>query len=248
MMKPWISILIPLSLLLSGPPALAQKTVSLATTPWEPYVGQDLQNLGFASEIITEAFKRMGYRVEFAFMPPRRVMKEVAAGTYHAGYPAYYSEERAERFYYSDPFAQSEVGFFKRKDRDIGYETLGDLKPYKIGVCLGFAYPPEFNGAGYLKKEVAANEVLNLKKLMGKRIDLFISDRAAAQAVLNGALPEGKDVLKFMDPPLEVRNLHLIFGKHQGNEFLVKDFNAGLRKIMEDGTVDRILSQHGVGH
>ncbi|MFO7986219.1 MAG: hypothetical protein R6U38_10150 [Desulfatiglandaceae bacterium] len=51
-----------------------------------------------------------------------------------------------------------------------------------------------------------------------------------------------------MEPPLEIRELHLIFGKHKGNELLLKDFNTGLHMIIEDGTVDKILKKHGAGH
>jgi len=247
MMKPWVFLLLLLVLSLDGHAVSAQKIVSLATTEWEPYVGKNLNNHGFVSEIIAEAFKRVGYGVRYAFMPPKRVMKQVEAGEYDAGYPAYYSEDRSKRFHYSDPIADSAVGFFKRKDREIHYKTMRDLAPFKIGVCLGFAYPREFTQADYLKKEVARNEVLNLRKLVEKRIDLFITDRAAAQAAINASVPEGKDVLEFMEPPLERRTLHLIFGKRQHNESLRKDFNTGLQMIIQDGTVEKILKKHGMG-
>jgi len=98
-----------------------------------------------------------------------------------------------------------------------------------------------------MKKEVARNEALNLRKLIGKRIDLFITDRAAAQAAINASVPEGKDILEFMEPPLEARKLHLIFGKHKDNEQKLKDFNTGLRMMIQDGTVKKILKKHGIG-
>lgn len=248
MVKRWHLLFLFLFLFSGGPAVSARKSVSLATTEWEPYVGQHLDHYGFASEIIAEAFKRVGYEIRYAFMPPRRVMKQVEAGEYDAGYPAYYADDRAERFYYSEPFAGSAVGFLKRKDTEIDYKTLRDLTSFKIGVCLGFAYPREFTEAHYLKKEVAANEVLNLRKLVGGRIDLFITDRAAAQAAINRHVPEAKGVLEFMEPPIETRNLHLIFGKRQRNEVICKEFNAGLQMIVEDGTVERILKQQGLGH
>jgi polar amino acid transport system substrate-binding protein len=224
----------------------AEKAVSLATTQWEPYVGENLQEYGFTSEIIKAAFNRMGYHVRLSFMPPKRVMMMVEAGEFDAGYPAYYSDDRAELFDYSAPFAEGAVGFYKRKDTGIRYKTLRDLAPFKIGTCLGFAYPKAFAEAGYLKKETAGNEVLNLRKLMNKRIDLFITDRAAAQAAISRSVPEARDVLEFMDPPLEVRKLHLIFGKQGGNKQKRKDFNTGLQRIMEDGTLGKILKKHGM--
>lgn len=226
----------------------AKPIVSLATTEWGPYVGEKLQDYGFTSEIIKAAFNRMGYEVRFAFMPPKRVMMQVEAGEFDAGYPAYYSDDRGDRFYYSAPFAQSVVGFYKRKDAEIDYDTLRDLTSYKIGTCLGFAYPDEFTEADYLQKEVTRNEALNLRKLLSGRIDLFITDRAAAQAAINRSVPEGKNALEFMAPPLEVQKLHLIFGKHEKNKAMLKDFNTGLQMIIDDGTVEKILKKHGMGH
>ena len=246
-MKLSVFLLIPLFSFFGGHAVSAKKTVSLATTEWKPYVSENIKNYGFASEIITEVFKRVGYEVRYAFMPPKRVMMQVEAGEYDAGYPAYYSNDRASRFYYSDPFAEGALGFYKRKDTEIRYETLRDLAPFKIGVCLGFAYPSEFAAADYLKKEVARNEVLNLRKLIRMRIDLFITDRAAAQTAINSSIPEGKDILEFMEPPLETRKLHLIFGKRKDNQQKLKDFNTGLQMIIQDGTLERILKKHGIG-
>ena len=234
-----------LILLLSAKGIMAEKSISLATTEWEPYVGQDLVNYGFTSEIIAEAFKRVGYRVRYSFMPPKRVMRDVETGRYDAGYPAYYSEKRARKFDYSDPFAEGPVGFYKRKDSKIFFEALEDLAPYKIGVCLGFAYPKGFEEAEYLKKEVARDEKLNLRKLLNRRIDLFITDKLAAQAAINRSVPEGKTTLEFMEPPIEERRLHLIFGKNRDRQQKIRDFNTGLRMIIGDGTVKDIMKRHG---
>ena len=60
------------------------------------------------------------------------------------------------------------------------------------------------------------------------------------------SVPEGKDILEFMEPPLEARKLHLIFGKCKDNEQKLKDFNTGLQMIIEDGTVEKMLKKHGI--
>ncbi len=245
-MKRWILSVVPLILILVTHAVGGGKVVSLATTEWEPYVGEKLKNYGFTSEIICKAFKRAGYVAKFSFMPPKRVMQAVESGEYDAGYPAYYSTERAGRFDYSDPFAAGPVGFYKRRDRKISYNVLQDLAPYKIGVCLGFAYPKDFEAADYLKKEVAPDEKANLRKLLKGRIDLFLTDKLAAKTAINQFLPEGKAVLEFMEPPLEVRKLHLIFGKKRDNKQKLKAFNGGLKMIIEDGTVGKIMKKHGL--
>ncbi len=245
MMKPVIHLIV--ALVFWGTAAqAAPKEIFLAAAEWPPYVGEDIRDYGFVSDIIGQAFKRVGYRVRYTFLPPKRVLKEVNAGAFDAGYPAYYSKERARNFLYSLPVAEGEMGFFKRKKMPISFRTLKDLAPYKIGVCLGFSYPSEFEAASFLEKEVAQNETLNLRKLIQGRIDLFITDRAAALAAINRSIPEGADTLEFMAPPLEARKLYLIFEKNKRNEQKRNDFNRGLQMIMADGTVQKIMKKHGI--
>ena len=46
-MKKFISIIVFLYLLFLSGSVFADKTVTIATTDWEPYVGQKLENYGF---------------------------------------------------------------------------------------------------------------------------------------------------------------------------------------------------------
>jgi polar amino acid transport system substrate-binding protein len=45
----------------------AERTLNIAATEFPPYYGKDLENNGFFTEIIREAFKRSGYSVEIDF-------------------------------------------------------------------------------------------------------------------------------------------------------------------------------------
>ena len=48
-MKPRVLLSILLFSFFAAHPVSAQKIVSLATTEWKPYVGEDIKNYGFAS-------------------------------------------------------------------------------------------------------------------------------------------------------------------------------------------------------
>ncbi len=109
-------------MLIISPPTMGEdKEVSLATLNWEPYVGEKLEHFGFSTHIVTEAFKRVGYRVKYTFLPWARLLNQVAAGKFDAGCAAYYSEERAAVYAFSAPYARGPVVLYKRKDRDIEY-------------------------------------------------------------------------------------------------------------------------------
>ena len=107
-------------------------------------------NRGNIVEIIREALKRVGYELETVWLPWKRAQVEAARGGYDGLGASYYSEERANKFAYSDPIATTEVVFFKRTEDDIKYSKLEDLKPYKIGTGFGYGYPEKFVKADYL--------------------------------------------------------------------------------------------------
>ena len=223
-----------------------EKSISLATLEWEPYVGKKLKHYGFTSEIVAEAFKRTGYKVKVTFMPWARVLQEVRKGKYDAAYPAYYSDERAKMYALSNPFAEGPLVFYKRKEAVISFRSLQDLKPYRIGVVRGYVNSPEFDAADYLTKDIANSDEINLKKLLKGRLDLVVIDKFTSQSILNKIIPEGRDVLECLKPHLQVKPLYLaVSRKVEGYQHIVKDFNYGLKQISDEGLIKKIMQKHG---
>ncbi len=88
MRNPGLRLILLLALICPWPPARAEEPLSLATLEWAPYVGKDLPDRGFATEIVTEVLGRSGYGVDITFMPWVRVLRRVARGEADALYPA----------------------------------------------------------------------------------------------------------------------------------------------------------------
>ncbi len=232
------------TLLLS--PVLAAETVKLATLDWEPYIGQNLEGQGFVAAIIREAFKRSGYEVSFEFMPWARVVKMASEGQYDGYAPEYYSEEVKAHSVFSDAFPGGPLGFFAKKDKNITYSKLEDLAPLTIGVVRGYVNTAEFDAAAYLKKEEAADDLTNLKKLSKDRLDLVVIDKYVGAYLIQTEMPDQKDALCFVYPPLEEKELFVAFSKKApGHEAKLKAFNEGLQQIKDDGTLQAIMTKYG---
>ncbi|MCF8061123.1 MAG: transporter substrate-binding domain-containing protein [Deltaproteobacteria bacterium] len=228
-------------------PGQAGERISLATLDWAPYAGKDLPNLGFTSEIVTRAFEHAGYRVDIAFMPWARVLRRVARGDADAMYPAYRSTERARVFALSDPFAQSFLVFYKRVDDDIAYTGLRNLEGYRIGVVRGYVNSPAFDQAEYLLKESTDSDESNLRKLLKGRIDLAVIDLYTARHLLENRIPKGLVHLEPLEPPLEVKTLHLAVSRRlPGYRAVVADFNRALSRLSSDGTLEEIKTRQGI--
>ncbi len=232
-------------------------TVKLAADNWPPYYGKDLKKNGPISEIISEAFKRVGYNVSIEFVPWANLLDKVKKGKYDAGFTATKTEERSKYYDFSEYIAtRSPIVFLKKKETKISYTQLKDLKSYRIGVVQGYVYDSEFDRAN-LNKIEAHSPTANIKNLLLGRLDLAITDKLVAQHLIkiikkNKEFGKKLDELEFMDiyPDRETRkNMYLMISKEYETFGQIKrDFNYGLKQISDDGTLAKILKDHGVAN
>jgi polar amino acid transport system substrate-binding protein len=216
-------------------------------TSWAPHYGKGLKQGGYTVEIIKEALNRVGYELETVWLPWKRAQVEAARGDYDGLGASYYNEERANKFAYSDPIANTEMVFFKRTEDDIKYSNLEDLKPYKIGTGFGYGYPEQFVKADYLKKIEAYELKTNITRLLHKRIDLIIGSRKAIFFFLKQKYPDRINSLEILGNPLETLPLYVLFSKKKPDyKQKIEDFNRGLKMIKEDGTYQKIMKNHGL--
>ncbi|OHD12754.1 MAG: hypothetical protein A2Y34_14335 [Spirochaetes bacterium GWC1_27_15] len=229
------------------------KIVYLVTLDWPPYISStakdsspQLANYGYVAEIAYEAFKKAGYELKIDFKPWERAVKEATDGDYDGLFPEYYGEERKKDFVFSDPFPGGPLGFYKRKDFKIKFSSLKDLKDYKIGVVRGYINTVEFDNATYLQKEDVVDDETNIKKLYFGRINLIVIDKFVGEYLIKTKFPNYYDELEFLEPPLEVKDLYIVFSKKSKDyQQKLKDFNKGLAEIKKSGLIDKILKKQG---
>ncbi|KPA17387.1 amino acid ABC transporter substrate-binding protein [Candidatus Magnetomorum sp. HK-1] len=244
-----LSILISLFLLMgltSNIGGTEKKKIVLATCNWEPFMGENMFKGGVLAEITTAAFQRMGYAAKVEFVPWKRAVELAKIGEYDGLMAAYYNSERAQTYKLTDAINYEEIGFFRKKGSTITYKTLEDLRPYIIGIGRGGQYGDEFEAATYLKKEEVKNDDQNICKLMAGRIHLLISSKVRILDLLNTKYPEWRGELEFVEPALMKIGLHNMISRAIPNyETIAADFNLGLKKITDDGTIAKLMKAHG---
>ena len=239
-------IILALVALLIAANAAAQKVVFF-TVDYPPYYGSNLENDGPVTEIVAEAYRRVGYEIEVNYMPWARAYQEAKAGNADGLLGAWYSEEREKSFIFSDPLPGNEVVLFKQKDaKPEKFTSYAELQPYRIGIVRGYRNPPEFDAAN-LKTEKANSDKINLTKLAKGRVDLILVDRALANHIIRKELPEYEGDLVAVEPPVEVLPLYILFSRAAENAQEKADaFNRGLKLLQKEGRVEEILKQHGI--
>ncbi|MFT5697730.1 MAG: polar amino acid transport system substrate-binding protein [Desulforhopalus sp.] len=249
-------VLIFLLMIVLASTGVAEENVKFASLEWEPYVGPEMRNNGYVAEIVVEAFRRVDYKTEIIFFPWARAVKMAESGELDGVFPEYYDESRKEQFVFSDPFPGGPVGLYKRKESGVAYsinpqinqtEAFRGLQDSMFGVVRGYINTAEFDAAAFLKKEEVISDELNLKKLYNRRIDYIFIDKFVAEHLIKHKFPSYEADLEFMHPALEVRLLYIAFSKQaEDYQNKLKAFNSGLQQITQDGTLARIMNQHGI--
>ena len=227
--------------------ASAEEIISIATQEYSPWTGKSLKFNGFVNHVITEAFRRKGYSVTFTYLPFRRGVTETKDGQYAALSYVYWSEDREKEFYLSEPINEEKIVFFHLKTNPMkDWNTLEDLRYYKIGATRGYTYTKAFwdlANTNRLRVDLADSDIQNFKKLFNGRIGLFPSGLVNGYNLLQKEFDVSQShLLSYHPKPLTKTNGHLAFTRSGKNsENLLRIFNLGLAELKKKGLYDRFV-------
>lgn len=223
------------------------ETLNMTSVNWEPFYGENLPENGFFPALAREAFKRAGYEITISFRPWKRALEMARKGKYDGLVGAYYNEDRANTFYFTDPVAESEEVFVQNKGRGIVYKNLEELKKYEIGGIRGSAQIDELRNMGF-QTEVATNYIMNIKKLNANRFDLLIIGKQKLFYDLENhkEFKKFKGTFEILEPPFKSYDIFcLITKKRADGQEIVGKFNKALQEMKADKTYGKILERFG---
>lgn len=234
--------------LLQPQAARAERVVNISTGEWPPYAGVNLPNNGATLDIIRQAFNRQGYDVRYEFYPWERAFDLVVSAKVDASAYWYPLLKRKKVAFYSQSIHTENMVFIHLKNKHIRpWNTLSDLKEYRIGATLGVSYTQEFwklAKKGTLMVEMVNSDALNIRKVLDKRIDLFATYEIYYTRHLTKLLKQEDTTRLAITKPFVQSTTHVIFPKkRQGARKLLDAFNLGLAAIKADGTFQRIMQR-----
>lgn len=246
MRRPYLLRLVFFACLLAWPavaaPASAREKIVLATLNWEPYVGESLENQGYAAAVVKEAFRRSSVDVEIRFHQWSRVVGLAKKGRVDGYFPEYYADSIRAYALFSDPFPAGPLGFFKRADSRIEFTALEHLTPYRIGVVQGYINTQAFDEAHYLDKHMVKDDLTNLRLLVSGRVDLVVADKFVGVYLMNQYMPAAADQITFLPTILEKKQLYLCIGKTISKaQHILDAFNRGLSQMAADQRLEKLM-------
>lgn len=235
--------------LLAALPAQTQaETLKVAAlTGWAPFSGENLLNKGFSNDVVKTALERLGHEAEVEVMPWARALAMTETGRFDVLPSVWHSKERAEKLVFADRIATNRIVFMKRAGDSFTFNSLEDLDGKLVGTVQGYSYREDFLNAESFTRESTSSLLTNLRKLLGKRIDLTLGDELVTRYTINQELPDQADQIVFTDGALSSKPLHVTISRQRDDaEALAESFNAELEEMRADGTYDAILARHGL--
>lgn len=240
--------LLPLCLFLLFCPGLTVAAeLKLATSPWPPYVDENLPGKGLAIKLVTTALARAGYTTQLRIESWTRTLEGTGIGVYDVIPTAWYSEERARAFTFSKPYLTNNIMLLKRKNDPFTYRGLSDLKGRVIGLIPGYAYGPEFDTAGNFYRINSRHLIENITKLQRGQIELTLDDERVLLHDLDKYMRNSQDQFVLLPTPVSVNGLHMAVSKQRpDHEKIVADFDKAMDAMKQDGEYERILNEFAI--
>lgn len=229
-------------------PVLAEKqSIKIVTSEWSLYSSERLDSGGFLSEIATTALTRAGYQVTLDFLPWKRALKLTKKGLADALIGASYTKKRTRYFSYPEYSWKTEAVFFALKSHQGHYQKIEGLCPANIGVFAGSFYIEKFKLIKCFNIQTVATIQQNIKKLLAKRIDVFIETKDAVLFHLNKEFSEQASDIIALSPAFKTDKVYIVFSKNTPNyQQIQANFDATIKAMQTDGTYLNILKKHGI--
>ncbi|WED20672.1 transporter substrate-binding domain-containing protein [Vibrio sp. JC009] len=245
MRKALLTIINSLFILLSAN-CLAGGTVRLSAGEWKPYISESLDNYGYFTQIVTEAFAAAGIEAQYDFYPWKRAVYQARTGVLDGCIAIAKSEDREREFWFSEqPILVGERVFFYRKEQPFDWVSVYDLRGIPLGATLEYFYGDDFEKAeesGELDVDRVTTDSQNFKKLVAKRIQAFPITKEVGYYILNTEFDaESAKMITHHPKPLITTSFYVILSKaNPENENLMKTFNKGFEALKKSGRYEEL--------
>ncbi len=224
------------------------KKIKIAAFDYPPFYSEENGEIqGIAVEVLRELFGRMNIETELRLYPLKRSLIYLKKGKADGLMILIKTAEREEYLQYTEPVITVRGLIWSAADRKggaVNFDSLEDLRPYKIGVTRGYSYGQEFdNMLKTMNTDVARRDYDNYKKLMARRIDIFPGNEIVAKGLFENH-PEFKGKFVHSDKSFIEWNLHMGISKKSKFVQIIPDINKILNDLKNEGFIDETVRRY----
>lgn len=243
-MKTILSALLSFALVLLPGEGTGQEQFVLANSPYPPYVMPEGHTAGpgIDMEIALRALERLGVTATVRLAPFKRVLAMLEQGQADMTTTLSFRPERDTYLLWSEPYrTDTTYVFFTVKSSPFEPARLEDLRGRTVGIVRGFAYPQAFAGDPDIARVEAPHMESLVVMLLAGRFDAIIVNSMAGryEVKATGRMDDVRQASFELHTP-DDKGTVMGFSRVRGHEGLLSRFNAEIRRMLADGTVDEI--------
>ena len=213
--------------------------LTIATSPDFPpleSLGDNNEVVGIEIDVLNLICEQLGVTLEINQMDFDSVLPGVQAGKFDVGVSGIsVTEKRQKNVLFTDPYCLAAQAIVVTEGSSI--TSKADLEGKKVSVQTGTTAEEYCMDNGYEVLSFTANNDAAAALTTGK-VDAWVVDNEVAVAL---AAQQGLTVL---DEAMTSEPYAFAFAK--GSDELVSSFNASLKKLMDDGSIQEIFDKYGV--
>ena len=188
---------------------------------------------GFSIDILHYVENNSKYEFKFITMPWPRALHFVSIGKADLILALFSTAKREKIYHLIEPtYGQEVIQLFTLVESEIKFNgPLQQLIPYSIGTLREYSYGEAFDKADYLEKLPASTEALLLKLLLGKRIDIAISNAPTFNKLILKENLSAK--IKAIEPYITLKPVHMALTKNRKDAHEIKQTLSQLIQLLK---------------
>ncbi|QEL55207.1 substrate-binding periplasmic protein [Chromobacterium paludis] len=251
-MPRWICLALICAMARPGWASEPVQTITLANGEWAPYLSANLPDQGYASRIVSEAFRRVGIRVRYDFYPWARAEAMVKSGEIAGSVVWSITPERLQFALFSDPVVSDEEVVFHLAGRKMAADNVQDFYGMTMATPNGsrLGIWQEAIRAGNIRNYVTKDIQTGMRQLLLGRLDFFPLIRSVGLAELRQHFTPGERAAIVAAPHVFVRTDYrlMLSRKAPGAASLLRRFNQGLAALRASAEYRRMEQDFLAGH
>jgi len=215
--------------------------LKLGSDIWPPFTNS-VGETAFASEIVKEALNRNKVAIDQRTMDFNTVLKALENQALDGSGAMWKTAERDRSLYFSEPYLQNQLVLVAKKESGLQVDELTALSGKKLAIVESYAYGEELDAIDDVNFVYGKSDQANFLKLLQGEVDYMIIDELPIRYLMQSQPQKFSDNLVISEKPVIVKSLHLAIRKDiEGAEDLLAKFNESIKKMLADGTYNRIL-------
>ncbi|MBU2878562.1 MULTISPECIES: substrate-binding periplasmic protein [Aliiglaciecola] len=202
-------------------------SIEVLTDVWAPYINPESEPMGRAAKVLDTIAAYAQANVKWRYVPYRDAALLLEKQKAQLGYPYFYTQQRAEKHYYSKPiFYLTSRLYFNRhfvssELANNNYESL------KIAKVAGYSYGEKIDSIVTDGKQYETEEDA-LIALLNNEVQILPMTEGVMNNLLDTRFSEQKQLIIPVDEVKDESSLHIIASKTAEGKALIEKFDQAI--------------------